>query len=320
MMLLTLDTGSVIHQVSDEWQALETPWLAKVVDSPSIKHATQKLHGGFAAPTFGSFTLVPGFTKERKMSALLRYTFSDEASAITLLSGTAIRKQGLADSGDKYDFRKPEYEAAYSGNLNAPLQDLFATLCGSSYLDRVLDVSGTSRNPGVSYNLSSDTPVINILSNLGAFFCHGFYDDGTTIYLYDCLEDQGSMTLSEFEFAPVTYTYATPYAQFKAGDYAINGSDPAANSDYSVSPVCHDGQSDVEPALVNIKSLMEMDGATISVRLTEKTAAIKHGMKLEWVDKRSPVPVTAWIRAQSITKNLASKPPLLVVTGKGGVA
>lgn len=317
--LLTLNADSTVHRVSDDWHALEHPWFAKIAAAPSVKYATRKLYGGFTSPTFGGFTLIPGFTKERKMSARLQFSLSDEANAVTLLEGTAIRSSGLADSGDSYDFRKTAYNGSFSGLVSGNLQTVFSTFCGASYLDRTLDVSGTSRDPAVSYTLSSDTPVIDILSSITEFFTHGFHDDGTTIYLFDMLADNGSLTLSEYEFQPPNYEYATPYSRFVAGDYSVDGTDTEANADFNVSPVCHTNQTLIEASLNNIKTLMEMDGATLSMPLTEKTAGIKPGMKLSWVDNRAPVQVTAWIRVQSINYDLESNPPTLVVTGKGSV-
>lgn len=318
MLLLTLDIDGTTRRVSDEELSLTYPWYAEVAQAPSVKYATDKLYGGFCKPSYGGFTLIPGVTRERTLGATLQFTNTDESGAVTLMTGTAHRAT-FDRNGVVYSLLKPEYDVTVKTNITGTLQSVFTTYCGASYLNRTLDVTGTSRNPAVSYNVTSDTQVADVLSEIAAFFCHGFYDDGTTIYLYDCLTDNGTLSIDEFDFEPAAYEDQQAVSEFKAGNYAIDGS-YSHGSDFNVSPVCHTVQANIEAALGDIKTIMEQPGASLRLPLTDKTKAIKPGMKISWTDESMPDEVTAWIRVQSITYDFAATVPTLVVYGLGGVA
>lgn len=321
MLLMTLDINGTTRRVSNEELALDHSWFAELVSAPTVKRASQQLYGGYFAPTFGGFTTTPetftGTTwpPPKKISATVQRTGTTEAAAVTYLDGIAHRKS-FDRNGVTFDLKKPDYDVSIQTTVTGNLTDIFATYCGVSYLNRMIDTSGTARNPAVVYEVTSETQVIDVLSSIAAFFSHAFYDDGTTIYLYDCLADNGSLSIGEFDFAPATYQDSPAISEFKAGDYTVSGSYPHG-IEYSVSPVCHDTQANIEAALADIKTIMEMPGATLTLPLPYADG-ITPGMKLYWTDESQGSTVTAWMRVQSILCDFNAY--TVQVIGKGGVA
>lgn len=321
MLLLSLDIDGTTRRVSNDELPLEHSWYAEVNQPPTVKHASSKLYGGIFSPSFGSVGFVRTTFLEstwpppKKIGGIAQWTASDEASALSLFSASLYRSSNMR-TGVTYNISKPDSTATvddvtWSGSLTS----VFAAQCVT--LGRTLDISGTSRNPDVLYEIKSEKLIIAGLSEIAAFFCHAFTDDGATITLYDCLQAQGELTLDEFDFFPPTYLGQDPVSNFEAGDYSVAGSN-AGEPAFSVSPVCHTTQANIEAALANIKTIVEREGASIPMPMTEKTMAIVPGMKLIWSDET--IGVDAWILVQSINYDFAAIVPTITATGKGVIA
>lgn len=317
MMLMTLDIDGTIRRVSSEELALTYPWYAEVSQAPSIKYATERLYGGYCKPSFGGFTLIPGVTRERKIGCTVQYTETDESEAVTFLDGIAHRT-GFNELGVSYTLLKPDDETTIKANITGNLQTVFATYCGASYINKTLDTSATSRNPAVSYNVTADTNTRDVLSAIAAFFCHGFYEDETTVYLYDMLADNGTLAIDSSDFEPAQYEDQVFVSMFRAGDYTVSGTYPNG-TEFNVSPVCHTTQANIEAALADIKTIVEQPGAILKLPLCEKVKNIRPGMRLSWASAAINPGVAMWIRVQSLAYDFTSAAPTLIVEGQGDV-
>ena len=70
--------------------------------------------------------------------------------------------------------------------------------------------------PDVNYWATSQMPLIDFLSELCAFFTHYFYIASDTLYLGDLLLDNGTSTLTEYEYFTASYSAYVPVNQIKA--------------------------------------------------------------------------------------------------------
>lgn len=321
-LLLELDIDGTTRRISNEELSLEHSWYAELASAPEVKYASKKLYGGQVAPTYGGFTTTPEtFTSTvwpapRSIVTRCSATDTTEAEAVFLLTGTA-RLASFAREKHPFNLRGPAYDCSLKTNFNDTLVNLFGTYCGASYLNRTLDATmARAVSPAVSYALTTKKQLVDSLSEIAAFFTHGFYDDGTTLYLYDCLEDNGSMVLDEFDFLPATYTDGCEFSAFTAGDYSVDGAYTDGN-EYPCTPVCHTNQALVEEALGNIRTIMEQQGARLQLPICAKTLAIKPGMRLSWLDESQGKPVNAWIRVQSLRYNFNQH--LVTVEGRGAI-
>lgn len=312
MLLMTLDNT---RRVSDQELSLEHSWYGEVSSAPIIKRASSKLYGGQVAPTYGGFSLIPG-VGSTSMDVVGQWTGTTESDAVEIFRGKAY-EESFDREGVKYELRPQDYSSTVEDvTFSGTLTSIFTTYCGASYLNRTLDISNArSSSPIVNYTISGEKDTAEVLSDIAAFFCHAWWDDGDTIYLYDCLADNGAIEFTEFDFAAVTYTN-TPYAAFTAGEESVAGTYASASNSLSVNPVCHETSSNIIAALGNIKTLIEMKGASLPLVMSEKAMSIVPGMRISWTDETTGV--TAWIRAQSINYDFSSK--IITVEGKGSVA
>jgi hypothetical protein len=85
--------------------------------------------------------------------------------------------------------------------------------CGADYLNLTLNTTyAESPSPGVRKWYDSQAAMLDMLSDLAATFCHLFYILGGTLYLVDLNLDNGSLSLTEDEYAPSNYPYKAPIA------------------------------------------------------------------------------------------------------------
>ena len=123
-----------------------------------------------------------------------------------------IKRDGII-----YDLYGPEHTAEvtdylYTGTLNA----VFTTECAVLGLTLNATYARVS-SPTVNYKATGTRLRIDNLSDIAAFFAHRFYIIETTLYLIDCMLDNGDvMALTEFDIFPSSYTYPEPVKNFTA--------------------------------------------------------------------------------------------------------
>jgi len=100
------------------------------------------------------------------------------------------------------------------------LSEIFAWACSAALLDKTYAYSSAieeNPSPTVKYWANSQRKLIDFLSDLSAFFNHLFYFTTNNGYLVDMTKDNGSRTLTEYDyFASPSYQYDPPVALLKS--------------------------------------------------------------------------------------------------------
>ncbi|MDY0322315.1 MAG: hypothetical protein RBR23_11345 [Arcobacteraceae bacterium] len=225
MLLVQLTVGGVVRYLSDDYHAVEHFYEAAVVSLGQLRIATRQPWGGWAEPEYGDLVLLPSvfsaaWPPPRTCAVSVWLGQAGETGARLLFTGTAY----LAEIGREavvYALYGPEYateveDATYTGTLAS----VFAAACAT--LGLTLNATyGRTTSPAVLYAATGKERLIDRLSDLAAFFSHRFYIEGTTLYLVDCLRDNGAILgLTEFDVLPGAYTASPPCKRFVA-DYPL---------------------------------------------------------------------------------------------------
>lgn len=295
MLLIELTDGAAVHRISNEWLNLEHRWYPHVASLGSLKVSCTKIHGGYAKPVFGSLDLLPGLVAGLSYPITIKLTETNEAEATVIFTGTAHRTSEERDS-IKYDLYGVDNQhkvtgVAYSGTLVA----VFASACTT--LGYTLDSSkARTPSPAVSYTSSGEKELLDNLSEMASFFCHGFTIVGTTLALFDMLGDTGSDMLSEFEYFKGSYTDGKPVSAYTSGNFSVDGLHSYGSAE-SISPACHTVQANVEASLADIKTMFQR--RRIALAMPPEAIAPQIGHRLDFIDtslaeSRS---ISAWISA-----------------------
>ena len=225
MLLIQLTVNGVARYLSDDYHAVEHFYEAAVVSLGQLRIATRQPWGGWAEPEYGDLVLLPSvfsadWPPPRTCAVSVWLGQAGETGARLLFTGTAY----LAEIGREavvYALYGPEYateveDATYTGTLAS----VFAAACAT--LGLTLNATyGRTTSPAVLYAATGKERLIDRLSDLAAFFSHRFYIEGTTLYLVDCLRDNGAILgLTEFDVLPGAYTASPPCKRFVA-DYPL---------------------------------------------------------------------------------------------------
>jgi len=222
MLLVQLTLGGSTVYVSNDYHDIEHFYDAYVAGLSQLRVATREIYGGFAEPSFGEIDFLPSvfpsnWVPPMSIPIIVKLGVTGEADAETLFEGTAYQKSIGRDS-IKYDLYGPEsyattvVDGVYDGTLNA----VFTTAC--STLGLTLNTTyARATSPAVKYTATGEQKIIDNLSEIAAFFTHRFYIQSGTLYLIDCLLDNGSvLALTEFDIFPSNYTTGNPYKKFQA--------------------------------------------------------------------------------------------------------
>lgn len=221
MLLVQMTIGGSVKYFSNDFLDIQHFYDPYVASLAQLRFETREVYGGFAEPTFGQIDLLPtAFTGNwpPPVSCAIKILIAvtGETDAETMFEGTAHLATIGRDSV-VYDLFGPSItttviDGVYSGTLNA----VFTAAC--STLSLTLNTTyARATSPAVSYTADGEKLLIDNLSDIAAFFCHRFYIQGSTLYLVDCLLDNGSvLVLTEFDIFPSNYTQPKPYKQFQA--------------------------------------------------------------------------------------------------------
>lgn len=326
MILMTLNINGTTRRVSNRELSLTHQWFAELISPPLVTCGPAHDYGGFWKPEFGDFVLDPQAFVEttwpppEKITATVQYTDSDEASAVTLFSATCHQNRDLQRNGIGYQVFGTETEKAIAAStvFNADISTLFSTYCGASYLNLTLN-STLAAAFTMNYTTASEEQLLQILSDMAAYGAHMFYISGSTLYLIDMVSsDNGTMSLTEFDFRPARYNWPTPYRRFRGNDTSITGSKSFTRNELAVSPVCQMTAGSIATALGRIKTVMQRQRATLEIGMNLTTMGIKPGMKLSWTDESQGDSLTAWMRARNFQYDFGSN--LITINGEGGVS
>ncbi len=112
----------------------------------------------------------------------------------------------------------PTGEVSMSGiGEDTDLDDIVEWACHADRLN--LTYSGTyvrTVQPSLIYYATNQTPLVDFLSNICAFYTHLFYISGTTLNLVDMLKNNGTRTVTEFKYFPSNFEYNRPLSTIRA--------------------------------------------------------------------------------------------------------
>lgn len=234
----------------------------------------------------------------------------------------------------------PVGEVTISGiGADTELEEIFDWACGASYLNVTLATpAARAVSPSVNYWASSQMKVVDFLNKISSFFTHIFYIKDTTLYLIDMLLDNGSRTITEFDFFPLTYTYLIPTKQIKsewevgepgewqdpagAGaaavyvkrddkEYIKESSYPYGN-ELEIEPVT-DVRADIETALTNILTVLH--STRCNVRLPLQGSLPVPGEKISWTDESHKISTDMNIRCRTVKYDFTNEK--IIIEGEG---
>jgi len=279
MMLceLTPAGGNLIRCAMSDFADIHL-WRSYIVSLPSVKLTMPNRWGGFAAPPdWADLAFSPDMFVDADIwpppetaTVKLRWiTDGDETGGTIIFDGTAtVEDPGL--TAIKYKLRRPENTTtvAESTVYNDTLANVMTTLCGASYLNLTIDTTRARiPSPAVSYTTTSEQLTIELATSLCAFFGHGFYVEGGTLYLidmYDLTTTQRTVNEWDGDITESTYKHGTRYSTAKCGDYSVASSTVTNGEELSISTAYHGTQANIESALAIIleianRPIVELD-------------------------------------------------------------
>lgn len=298
-------TGGTLQRISNEDIALEYQWFGYITSMSTMKLSLPTRHGGFARPEYASITISPELMEELgeyPESAAVRTieTDTNENGGTVLYTGTA-RLDTYDRHGFSYTLKQPDLPetVAASTTYNDTLVNVVSGLCTT--LGLTLDsTAARSPSPAVLHETSSDQLAIDLLSDMCAFFSHGFKISGSVLYLYDMLGTRTATDLTEFDVQPCEYRKDTPYSLFKATDTETLAGTAENGEEYSVTPY-HTTGANIQAALADIKTIMEQDVAVIRFKADQDKPLIIGQVYL--LDESLILPVTTSGTITSIIYN-----------------
>ena len=83
-------------------------------------------------------------------------------------------------------------------------------------IGNIVSTNARASSPDTAYWATSQMPLIDFLSDICAFFAHLFYISDDKLYLIDMLLDNGSNTITEFDYYSAMYNRQQAISQIKA--------------------------------------------------------------------------------------------------------
>lgn len=215
------------------------------------------------------------------------------------------------------------------------LSEILDWACGASYLNLTYNSTyALSPSPSVSHWATSQNTLVDFLSDLAAFFTHLFYISGSTLYLVDMGTDNGSTTITEFDFFPSTYGYNTPVRQLSAswtvreaveetiGKYIKDSQKETSvassypyGSEESYTPY-HATKSNIDTALGNIRDIIHAPYCELPIPLAGSLPV--PGRKISWTDTALGDDTDVYIRCRSIRYDFDNE--TVQITGEGAIS
>ena len=176
-------------------------------------------------------------------------------------------------------------------------------------------------SPNVLYTLTSERLIINVASDIAAFYSHLFYVIGSTAYLVDLKRNNGTdWDLTEFKFfKEPQYQYNTPIAQITCS------SDSVVYSAYSSYPygtttsveAYHETQANIEACLDDILAIENAPRISFDVPMIAGNFP-KLGQKITIPDTAHVANLASWIRVRKLQYDFIND--RINIEGEGGIA
>lgn len=270
--------GGAIQYISNETIALDIQWYGYVTSFSSFRLELDEVYGGYASPSYSDVTISPdAFSGNWPPTgdALFKIILADDdgSSPVTIFDGYGTPTDFDA-WGVSYELVTPEYDATIDEGVRqaGTLLTLMASYC--STIGLTLDsTNARTVSPSVDYTPSSDTRLIDMMSEMCAFFTHGFKVIDGTLYLYDMLSTGSADVMTGADMQSCTYGKSRPITRVECDDISVDGSSTYGD-DESVSTAYHTTEALIEDALTNIKTVIEKDIAEINTKIDQTTVTI----------------------------------------------
>jgi len=311
MLLVELTIDGTLNRISSVGHALTNYWDNKIIGFANPVRNTATNHGGYCEMKFGNITLNPDLFSSDwppplSCAITIKYTATTQEAAETLLVGTAHRSQ--VDRGRIiYSLNAPSYDetvadaTAYNDTLNAVLTTI---LTGIAEIDTLDTSAARAASPNVTHTVSGDQLSIKLASDIAAFYGHLFYVSGSTAYLVDMLLDNGTQTLTEFDyFARPEYKDSYPIAVARTDNFARTSSYPYG-TELSVAEF-HTTEANVNTALDDIITIENRAKCRVKMPLLGSLPA--PGKKISWTDTALNQNTDAYLRVRSLRYDLVTE-------------
>ena len=319
MLLLETTINAVLHYVSTEYLALTHAWDGYAVSIMPPQWRTEYAYGGYCKLGFGSIEFSPDLFSDDwpppvQITIDAYYTGTTEAAKELLFEASGYLRE-ITREGVVYDLYGESLSnvIASGTNYNDTLTNLMSDWAAA--LGLAYDGSaGRAVSPAVVYTLGRDEILVNLMSACCAFFTHLFYVKAGTLYLADMLGDNGSRTITEFDYFPSRYFYEVPIAQSDAGGFYRESSYPYGSS-LSLDAF-HNVQGNIEAALDNVIAVNNKAKAALRIPLIGSQPA--PGEKISWSDTSLGTDTDMYIRARTIQHDFDNEE--FIVAGEGAIS
>lgn len=321
MLLVEMTVNSVLKRLSLGGIALAHWWDPYIKAFSPVKRNLSEDYGGYCELGVGKMRLSPelfaaDWPPPASCPVTLKYTASNEASAETILSGTAHIEKINRESVE-YGLHGPSYDETIADGTvyNDTLINVLNTiLTGIAEISTLNSSAARSPSPNVNFTVDGDQLAIELASDLAAFYTHLIYVSGSTAYLVDMLGDNGSRTITEFDFFPPDYDYNEPVALARSGDVMRTSSYPYGK-EIKVDPY-HATQANVETALDDILTVVNKPRCRLPIPLLGSLPV--PGEKISWTDTALVAETSAYIRARILTYDFAKE--RVTIEGEGALS
>lgn len=324
-LLVEFTSGSTLYRLSSEGVPLDHYWENKIISLTPPQFSITYDHGGKFTGNFGSIGIAPDFFSDngiwppdKIVELSLYFTESDEASRQTVYKGYGYinRLNRTEILYDLWGESEVEDEKIASGSTyNDSLVNVFSS--AATTLGLTLDSSladSSSSPPQIAYTLDKERSLLELLTEFAAFHSHFFYIAGSTLYLVDMLSDNGSRTITEFDFFPSNYQYKPP--TWTA--FTNTNSEFETNVDYGKvhqQVAYDDSSSQIAEALQKIITVRNKPRCNLKMPITGTLP--KPGEKVSWTDEAFPQTINAYIRVRNLRYDFLKDE--LRVSGEGDI-
>ncbi len=324
MLLVEIDINGTTHRVSRDGYALEHLWRPKVVNFDTPMRTIQSDHGGYCELTFGQISFLPDlFTSDDwpppVSCPVTFYCTATTEAAQELISPGTLHLDRITRDEIVYNIHGPAYDETtaedepFDDTLDDVLEEI---LTGISEITSLNTDYARASPPPIDYTVGSEIPNIQLAAAIAAYATHLIYIVEPVAYLVDMLLDNGSRTLTGFQYFPSEYWRKDPLYKV----LATVGEDEAAHVDATypygrqetISPY-HDTAGTVETQLSNILTIENKSRCTLQMPF--KGAIPAPGEKISWTDTSLEHDADCYIRARTIRYNFLDD--LIEVEGEG---
>lgn len=332
MLLCEITINGVVRYVSidgimPDGTLLTHNWRPLIVgiDPPTIGIPTN--HGGYAQMQYGSISFAPelfaaDWPPPVSCAIGLYYTDTTEAARETIFVGTA-HLMPFGRESITYAMYGPSYDetigdaTAYNDTLKVVVRNILLTI---PEITTVNTAFARATSPNVTYTTSGVQLAIDLASNIAAFYSHLIYVVGATAYVIDMKRDNGSRTLTEFQyFSAAQYSYLTPISIListvagvpyeKASSYPYGV--PATIEPY------HTTEANIKTALTDILAIIHSPRAAIKVPMVAGNFPLL-GENITIPDTSNVEDLSSWIRVRKMAFDFINNE--IQLEGEGGIS